>query len=209
MNLFTNLGRSDYDGLSVQVDKRPSHGYNFRLSYTLAKCTQLFTDQLLDDMQFHDAPCGNIRRHNLTLSGGIDIPGVSGLRLGAVSRSFTGTRFTIQDTTFDANRNGIAFEPLPAGTYTGTGADAMTFETDGGRNGATGPGLFQLDIRLSYDARVNGRAFGAYVEVLNATDHVNFDTPPSDRRLGTFLIPQAIFGGTPTRTLQGGFRITF
>ena len=41
-------------------------------------------------------------------------------------------------TTSDANRNGILFEPLPAGSYTGTGADAMTFESDGSRNGATG-----------------------------------------------------------------------
>jgi hypothetical protein len=209
VNLFTNLGRSDYDGLSVQFDKRPSHGYNFRLSYTLGDCEELFADQVLDDLELQQSPCTTTRRHNLTLSGGVDIPHVPGLRLSAVSRSFTGTRFTIQDTTNDANRNGILFEPLPAGTYSGIGADAMTFDSDGGRNGATGPGLFQLDLRLSYDLRVNGRAFGAYVEVVNVTDHVNFDVPAGDRRLTNFLIPTAIFGGTPTRTAQGGFRFTF
>jgi hypothetical protein len=209
VNLFTNGGRSDYDGLSVQFDKRPSHGYNFRLSYTLGYCDELFADQLLDDLQLQQSPCTTTRRHNLTLSGGVDIPRVPGLRLSAVSRSFTGTRFTIQDTTNDANRNGLLFEPLSAGTYSGVGADAMTFDSDGGRNGATGPGLFQLDLRLSYDLRVSGRAFGAYVEVVNVTDHVNFDVPAGDRRLTNFLIPTAIFGGTPTRTAQGGFRFTF
>ena len=109
----------------------------------------------------------------------------------------------------DANRNGLLFEPLPAGTYSGTGADAMTLESNGGRNGATGPGLLQLDMRLSYDVRLTGRTFGAYVEVVNVTDHVNFDVPAGDRRLTNFLIPTAIFGGTPTRTAQGGFRFTF
>jgi hypothetical protein len=209
VNLFTNGGRSEYDGLSVQYDKRPSHGYNFRLSYTLGYCTQLFTDQLLDNLQLHEAACTNVRRHNLTLSGGVDIPGVPGLRLSAVSRSFTGTRFTIEDTTTDANRNGLLFEPLPSGTYSGVGADAFTVENDGGRNGATGPGLYELDVRASYDVRVSGRAFGVYVEIVNATDHVNFATPAGDRRLTNFLIPTSIFGGTPSRTAQGGFRITF
>ena len=209
VNLFTNGGRSDYDGLSVQFEKRPSRGYNVRLSYTLAACTELFTDQLLDDLQLHEAPCTTTRKHNLTLSGGIDVPGVPGMRLSAVSRSFTGTRFTLQDTTFDANRNGILFEPLPAGTYSGVGPDAMTFETDGGRNGATGPGLFQLDARLSWDFRMGTRAVGAYFEIINVTDHTNFDTPGNDRRLTNFLIPTAIFGGTPTRTGQVGVRMSF
>ena len=209
VNLFTNGGRSDYDGLSLQFEKRPSRGYNFRLSYTLASCTELFTDQLLDDLQVHEAPCTTTRRHNLTLSGGVDVPGVEGLRLSAVSRSFTGTRFTIQDTTLDANRNGLFFEPLPAGTYTGVGPDGMTFETNGGRNGATGPGLFQVDTRVSWDFRMGTRAIGAYVEVINVTNRANFDVPGNDRRLSSFLIPQSIFGGTPTRTGQIGLRMTF
>jgi hypothetical protein len=195
--------------VSVQLDKRLSDGYNFRLSYTLGHCTELFSDQLLNDLQIQESACTTTRRHNLTLSGGVDIPGVSGLRLSAVSRSFTGTRFTIQDTSTDANRNGILFEPLPSGTYSGASSDAFTIENEGGRNGATGPGLFQLDMRLSYDLRIGGRAFGAYVEVVNVTDHVNFANPAGDRRLTNFLIPTAIFGGTPTRTAQGGFRLTF
>lgn len=71
-----------------------------------------------------------------------------------MSRSFTGERFTIQDMSTDANQNGIFFEPLPAGTYSGSAPDTLTTESDGGRNGATGPGLFQLDLRTSYNLPV-------------------------------------------------------
>jgi hypothetical protein len=211
VELFTNLGRSDYDGLQFQFEKRPTQGYNFRLAYTLARCMELFSDQLLDDLQLQESPCTNTRRHNLTVSGGVDVPYLDGLRVSAVSRSFTGTRFTIQNTQFDANRNGILFEPLPAGSYTGASPDGLTFETEGGRNGATGPGVFQLDMRISYDVPVGeNRALNVYGEVVNLTDHVNFQTPPSDQRLASsFLIPSRIFGGIPTRTLQLGFRYSF
>jgi hypothetical protein len=211
VNLFTNLGESDYDGLQFQFEKRPTRGYNFRVAYTLARCTQVFSDQLLDDLQLHEAPCTSTRRHNLTVSGGVDVPYLDGLRVSGVSRSFTGTRFTIQNDALDANRNGILFEPVAAGTYSGSASDGLTFDFDGGRNGATGPGVFQLDMRVSYDVPVGQRrTLNAYVELVNLTDHVNFQTPPSNQRLlNTFLNPSTIFGGIPTRTLQLGFRYSF
>ena len=211
VNLFINDGRSNYDGLSFQFDKRPTRGYNMRLSYTIANCTERFAEQVLHEMNFEDAPCSNIRRHNLTLSGGVDIPKVSGLRLSAVSRMFTGTRMTLNNSNVDANRNGsTAFEPLPAGTYKGNATDGLEIEFDGGRNGATGPGFWQFDTRLSYDVRTGGRAYGAYVELLNVSNHANFSNPGNDQRtLTTFLNPTSIFGGTPPRTLQAGLRLTF
>ena len=56
-------------------------------------------------------------------------------------RMLTGTPFTIQDQNIDADRNGILFEPLPAGTYSGTAPGALqNVESKGGRNGAWGPG---------------------------------------------------------------------
>jgi hypothetical protein len=211
VNVFTNLGRSDYDGLELSLDKRLSRGYSYRVSYTLARCSQLFSDQLLDDLQLEEAPCADVRRHNLTVSGTVMVPGVSGLRLSGVMRTFTGTRFTIQDTSLDANQNGILFEPLPAGTYIGNASDGLTIENEGGRNGATGPPLFQLDLRTSYDIQAGlGRALNLYFEIVNVTDHANFAIPSSDQRtLSTFLNPRAIFGGIPPRTAQLGFRFAF
>ena len=123
---------------------------------------------------------------------------------------FTGTRYTLINSNVDANRNGsTTFGPLPAGTYTGSANDGLEAEFDGGRNGATGPGFFQFDTRLSYDVRAGGKAYGAYVELLNVTNHANFSNPGNDQRLTTFLNPTSIFGGTPPRTLQAGLRLTF
>ena len=45
---------------------------------------------------------------------------------------------------------------LPAGTYTGTGENAITVENDGRRNGAYGPGFMQLDVRAGYRIRFGG-----------------------------------------------------
>ena len=39
---------------------------------------------------------------------------------------------------------------LPAGTYSGSGQNAITVENDGGRNGARGPDLFNVDLRVAY-----------------------------------------------------------
>ena len=44
-----------------------------------------------------------------------------GLTVSALFRYMTGRPFTIMDSTVDADRNGILFDPLPAGTYSGVG----------------------------------------------------------------------------------------
>ena len=54
----------------------------------------------------------------------------------------SGRPFSIIDTNIDPDRNGILFDPLPAGTYTGVGEPAITVENSGGRNGAYGPTIF-------------------------------------------------------------------
>ena len=49
-------------------------------------------------------------------------------------------------------------EPLPAGTYTGTRAESVSRPTSTSeRNGAVGPGFFQLDMRLGYRLRTRTR----------------------------------------------------
>ena len=88
------------------------------------------------------------RRHSVVISGRMEIPETRGATLSGVLRMLSGTPFTIQDTNIDADQNGILFDPLPAGTYSGTSADSMqNVENKGGRNGARGPGFMQLDLR--------------------------------------------------------------
>ena len=43
------------------------------------------------------------------------VPKTGGLTVSGVYRVLSGTPLTIQDTNFDPDRNGILFDPLPAG----------------------------------------------------------------------------------------------
>ena len=96
----------------------------------------------------------------------------------------SGRPFSIIDSNVDADRNGILFDPLPAGTYTGVGDNAITVENKGGRNGAYGPNYAQLDARVGYRVRVaQSRTLDLFVEVFNLTDRSNFTNPSGDRRL--------------------------
>jgi hypothetical protein len=110
----------------------------------------------------------------------------------------------------DPDRNGRLFDPLPAATYSGDGIEAITVDSDGGRNGAYGPGFFQLDLRAGYRLGfANARALDLFVDVFNVTNRANFDNPTGDRRLTDFLLLSALRPGGVPRTLQLGARFGF
>ena len=86
-------------------------------------------------------------------------------------RYMSGRPFSIIDTNIDPDRNGILFDPLPAGTYTGVGEPAITVENSGGRNGAYGPNYIQLDARIGYRLRMpQSRTLDVFVECFNLTN---------------------------------------
>jgi hypothetical protein len=97
--------------------------------------------------------------------------------VAATARYMSGAPFTIQDTNVDADRNGEFFDPLPAGTDSGTADDAMKdVEHKGYRLRLLG----QRTLDLSADA-------------FNVTDRPNFENPSGDRRAGSnFLCPTAL-----------------
>jgi outer membrane receptor for Fe3+-dicitrate len=104
----------------------------------------------------------------------------------------------------------VLVDLLPAGEYTGTGENAITVETDGGRNGGYGPGFFQLDIRTGYRFRFStNRTVDLFGEVFNVTNRANFNNPSGDRRSGNFLVPVSLRGGGFPRQLQLGIRLGF
>jgi hypothetical protein len=123
----------------------------------------------------------------------------------------SGRPFTIFDSNVDADRNGILVDPLPPGTYTGIGNNAVTVENTGGRNGAYGPSYMQLDARLGYRVRLAGaRTLDLFAECFNVTDRSNFANPSGDRRAtATFLVPNALIGGGFPRQMQIGTRLGF
>ena len=97
--------------------------------------------QFLDDLRLDNeiGPTNVDRPHILSIDG---VVRRAAYRRTQAERRVTapaaGRRSRSIDTTFDADRNGITTnEYLPAGTYSGTGEDAITVDYDGGRNGGT------------------------------------------------------------------------
>ncbi len=214
-----NPGDIDYDALQVGLEKRWSKNYRYRVSYTLADSRgntsgngiPVSNFQLLDDLNLDDnqGPTDVDRRHNFVLSGSAIVPKTGGLIVGTVFRYQSGTAFTVQDTTTDPNRNGILFDPLPAGTYSGNGSDAITVDSAGGRNGARGPNFMQWDLRLGYQFHFAQTRLEVFGEAFNLTNRANFTNPNGDRRLSDFLLLTALRAGAVPRTFQLGARFVF
>ena len=78
-----------------------------------------------------------------------------------VARALSGLPFSLTNNLIDVDRNGTLFDPLAPGNYTGAGTiadDNYTVDDyDGKRNGATGPGFFQLDTRFGWRLNVGKR----------------------------------------------------
>jgi hypothetical protein len=214
-----NFGWMNYDALQAQFDKRFGQGYSFRVSYTLSRgygngnpgTSENITTQLLDDLRLenNEGPTAQDRPQSLSLNGTMDVPRLGGLKISGVLRAYSGTPFTLTDSTTDPDRNGQFQEPLPAGTYSGQGVNAITVENDGGQRGARGPGFLQLDLRVGYRVRLGARSLDVFVDALNVTNRSNFVNPAGDRRLSNLLLVTALQGNGPTRTAQLGFRYAF
>ena len=217
---YDNVGRTDYDALRVQVEKRYSDNYMTRVSYTLAHSrgntsgagipTSPF--QVLDDLnlELNEGPTNFDQRHNLVVSGMATVPRTGGLTFGWVARALSGSPFTIVDQTIDADRNGTLADPLPAGEYSGSGSNAITVDSDGGRNGAYGPGFFKLDLRLGYSLNVIGeRKIELFGEIFNVTNRANFANPSGDRSNADFLRVTSSSTSNNPRLVQFGARYSF
>jgi hypothetical protein len=223
--ITTEYGYNDYDALNISIEKRYSNNYSVRAAYSLSHSRgvasgQGDTPQLQTGTDLHleeyEGPLGQDRRHNLVLSGRIEIPKTHGVTLSGTLRALSGQPFTIQDTTRDTDRNRINFQPVAEGTYNPfpeAGENVMRdVQSLGGRNGARGPGFLQLDLRVGYRARLGGRrTLDVFGEVFNATDRANFTNPEGDMRVrGDFLRLAQLFGGTGfPRQAQMGLRLGF
>jgi outer membrane receptor protein involved in Fe transport len=217
-----NPGEIDYDALMVGLERRWANNYRFRVSYTLGKSRGNTSGagipasnlQFLDDMNLdlNEGPTDVDRRHNLVVSGSVIVPGTGGLTVGTVVRYLSGLAFTVSDSTTDPDQNGILFDPLPAGSYSGPSAnvDSITVDNAGGRNGAYGPGFFQWDMRLGYQLRIRGASrIELFGEVFNLTNEANFANPTGDRFSTNFLVLTALRPGGVPRTFQLGARFVF
>jgi hypothetical protein len=223
--ITTQYGYSDYDALNISVEKRYSHNFSARAAYSFGHSRGITAGQgdtpqlqTLADLHLPEyvGPSGTDRAHNFTVSGRMEIPKTRGVTLSGTLRKMTGTPFTIQDDTLDLDRNRINFAPLPAGTYEPFPAAlpyVMTgVESEGGRNGARGPGFVQFDMRIGYRARLGGRrTLDIFWETFNVVNEANFTNPNGNRRqTGEFLRLAGLTGGTGfPRQSQIGLRLGF
>jgi hypothetical protein len=216
-----NTGETDYDAIMLQLEKRWSRSYRFRAAYTLSSSrgntpgdgVPTIQFQYLDDLRLdqNEGPTAFDRRHNFVFSGSAQVPR-TGLMVSALVRALSGLPFTIQDTNTDPDQNGLLFDPIAAGSYSGSGSDSFTVDNQGGRNGARGPSFFQADLRLGYRIKLGGngvRHVDAFADVFNVTNRANFDNPQGDRRSTAFLLLTTLRPGAAPRTFQLGARIAF
>lgn len=220
VNTRANVGEYDYDGLNVQLEKREANGWSGRVSYTLAysrgntngEFTAPIQFQFGDDLRLDEnrGPTDRDRRHNLVISGRGEIPHTWGMTAAGTLRMMSGLPFTIMNTAVDPNQNGILFDPLPAGSYSGNGANAITVESDGGRNGAYGPGFIQFDLRFGWRWRPrSAQTVDLTLDLINLTNRANFLNPTGDQRLTDFLLLTQLSGGGQPRQAQFGIRYGF
>ena len=186
------IGETTYDGLNLQIEKRYSDNWGARFSYGLGhgRGNTNGTPTATNDFQvlgernlgLNEAPTNLDRRHTATLSGRIEVPWIRGLTGGAVARMMTGQAFTIHNSNIDANRNGVLIDPLPAGTYSGVGQNALTVDNQGGRNGVYGPGSLQVDGAQATGEASAGRMLDFFFEASTSTNEPNFANPTGDMR---------------------------
>jgi Carboxypeptidase regulatory-like domain/TonB dependent receptor-like, beta-barrel len=215
-----NIGESAHDSLSLQLEKRFSNSWGARASYTLGNARG-HTDgspdainnfQVLDErnLDLNWGPLAVDRRHLVTLSGRLEVPRTGGVTVSAVHRFMSGRPINMFNSAVDADRNGRLFDPLPAGTYSGTGQNGITVKNKGGRNGARGPSYSELDLRVGYRLQLGGaRTLDLFAEIFNISDEPNFNLPTGDMRSGNFLSVGSLFGGGIPRQLQVGTRLGF
>jgi outer membrane receptor for ferrienterochelin and colicin len=218
---YVNTGETNYDALMLQLKKRFSNNYSAQVSYTFGKSRgntsgngaplsnfQIGTDMHLD---LNEGPSDFDNRHNFTVSGTALVPRTGGLNLSWVARALSGRPFSLTNGNVDPDLNGLQAEPLPAGTYSGNGNNAYTVDNyKSERNGAYGPGYFELDMRFGYAIHVGGaRRLELSADLFNITNRTNFANPNGNQASTQFLLLTAYSTSYTPRKAQLGVRFEF
>jgi hypothetical protein len=221
VNQFVNTGWLDYNALLLQMRKRFSRNYSAQVSYTLADThgntsgngAPVSNFQVGQDMhlELNEGPSDFDVRHNFTFSGTALVPRTYGLNVSWVARALSGSPFSLTNGAVDPDLNGIQAEPLPAAEYTGNGNNAYTVKGyRSERNGARGPGFFNLDMRIGYRLPLSStRRIEIAADLFNLTNRTNFAIPTANQTSPQFLLLTGYSTSYAPRKLQVGARVQF
>ena len=222
-----STGLSRYDGLNLSMEKRYSDRWGMRLSYALGYSRgdtfeQYGTNgislngvqtQVLNELNMAEnwQPAEHDRKHVLTLSGRTELAG--GITLSPIFRYMSANPFTMYNSQLDLDRNGTNWDPLPAGTYTGTGANAFTVEHNGRQGGARQGDYINLDLRFGWRARpAEGDTLDIYFDLINVFNRPNFFVASwanGDQNSGNFSRYTLLRSGGVPRQANFGIRYGF
>jgi hypothetical protein len=201
-----NAGHTTYNAAEFQLDHHLGTNYQYRVSYTYSRSrgntsgngVQTSPFQILGDINLdeNEGPTDFDKPHNLVVSGSWRVPHTHGMILGMVARYLSGDPFTILDNQIDQNRNGVIFDPLPAGQHgadeelrskaIGPARNPYNVYNRGGRNGARGPDFFQADMRFGWSIPAHSSTVEVFGEVFNLTNRVQFSAPNTTAGSTTF-----------------------
>ena len=222
-----STGLSRYDGLNLSMEKRYSDRWGMRLSYALGYSRgdtfeQYGTNgislngvqtQVLNELNMAEnwQPAEHDRKHVLTLSGRTELAG--GITLSPIFRYMSANPFTMYNSQFDLDRNGTNWDPIPQGTYTGTGANAFTVEHNGRQGGARKGDYINLDLRFGWRARpAEGDTLDIYFDIINVFNRPNFFVASwanGDQNSGNFSRYTLLRSGGVPRQANFGIRYGF
>jgi hypothetical protein len=187
---YTSFGESWYKGLTVALNKRLSHNYEFLLSYTLSKAEDTSTDfqsnfivqnsgrgrnpadrlglPLGFDAALERGPATHDQRHRFVLSGLYMLP--QRIQLSGIVTAASGRPFTpLAGADLNGDGNGGAFPPDRARVNPADESTAV------GRNSETTEAQFTADVRVSRKFSLGGRtAVELMLETFNLFNRVNF-----------------------------------
>jgi opacity protein-like surface antigen len=196
---------SDFDSLEVGLEKRLSHRWAGRISYTYAHCNDVASIIVDSNPRLDYGRCDRDNVHAFATSANVDIG--KGFGGGIVFRAYSG--YPINETLgSDANGDGTSNDRPQKGVHDATIPIVSPVDSRGVavRNGIDGEKKVILDGRLQYIHRFGRYQAGLFLEVYNLTNHVNFGNPTGARNSSQFLV--ATVADNP-RTAQLGVRLTF
>jgi hypothetical protein len=203
---------SDFNSLELELEKRMSHRWSGRVSYTYARCFDVGSIIVDSNPRLDYGRCDRDNTHAFASSANFDLS--HGFGAGFVFRTYSGypiNEVVGSDVNADGTNNDRPIKgvndltPLVSGQPAAI-VSAVDSRGVAVRNGINGEHKTLLDGRFQYTRQIARYQAGFFLEIYNLTNHTNFGNPTGQRNSINFLKP--IVADTP-RTAQLGVRFTF